>query len=350
MQSLLRNLFAGIGIGTIVTLAHQWQTIFSDTPFHVFPFIVSIFIPILTLMFLERRREETTPEQRQEVDEKNSSEVDEEKLKKLYTLSNQVTETASQVNKASGERMTFATETTDDVRGVASSASEINELSNDCNNNVRELQTLFNTVVDQVKVLIKEIRHAGDWSQDLKDSTKEFNVQFEKIHSMAVTITNVSEQTNLLALNAAIEAARAGEAGRGFAVVADEVKNLAVQTGQNAHDITGMLSNLAEMEGKLSESADQFATQMVTTLEKTSEGESGTVNLSNELNSIIGNIQQAIGYIEQRTNTQQQKAEMIVERMTVIQNDTKLVMEGSENNMKIGAQLLSNLDGVLKRE
>ena len=68
----------------------------------------------------------------------------------------------------------------------------------------------------------------------------------QKIDSILEVITAISEQTNLLALNAAIEAARAGEAGRGFAVVADEVRNLASKTGSSASEIHSMIKQLQD--------------------------------------------------------------------------------------------------------
>ncbi|WP_432455485.1 MULTISPECIES: methyl-accepting chemotaxis protein [unclassified Agarivorans] len=94
--------------------------------------------------------------------------------------------------------------------------------------------------VDSIKTLSVELESATDQVNKLKEGVME-------ISDVTSVISSISEQTNLLALNAAIEAARAGEQGRGFAVVADEVRNLAARTNQSTEEIQSTINRLQKL-------------------------------------------------------------------------------------------------------
>ena len=112
-----------------------------------------------------------------------------------------------------------------------------------------------NTVIE----VAGELKNVYTMANTMRDSSNELSASSDEIAEMASVISSVADQTNLLALNAAIEAARAGEHGRGFAVVADEVKNLAENTKNTAKKITDIVSRFSVASLSMLNSTQEMA-------------------------------------------------------------------------------------------
>ena len=149
-------------------------------------------------------------------------------------------------------------------------------------------------VIDKINEQVIKSRSDAQLVQKLSD-------QAQKIGSIVQTIDDIAAQTNLLALNAAIEAARAGEAGKGFAVVADEVRALASRTSNSTQEITNMVQKVQVDAGQADE-AKQISTKVMDSL----ENESGEIEeilntLTTKVNEVTGQITQIATAAEQQT-------------------------------------------------
>lgn len=123
------------------------------------------------------------------------------------------------------------------VHEVARNAEQASEAALAADQQAREGDRVVGEAIAQIERLASEVNNSSEAMNQLKDES-------DKIGSVLDVIKAVAQQTNLLALNAAIEAARAGEAGRGFAVVADEVRSLAQRTQQSTEEIEALIAGL----------------------------------------------------------------------------------------------------------
>jgi len=204
----------------------------------------------------------------------------------LTELVGQVSEQAQRSEQAMGQQRhetdqvaTAINEMSAAAHEVAKSAQNAAEAAQQTDREGQAAKSVVDGSIQRIHSLVEDIRSSGVSLDNLQQDVL-------SIVSVLDVIRSIAEQTNLLALNAAIEAARAGEAGRGFAVVADEVRALASRTQQSTQEIQGMIDRL-----------QQGTQQSVTSMRRSSDAGELTSEQANKAGESLDAIAQLIATI-----------------------------------------------------
>ncbi|MCT7360479.1 methyl-accepting chemotaxis protein [Thalassolituus pacificus] len=181
------------------------------------------------------------------------------------------------------------------IQEVSSNTQQVSEEAKAADKSAREVSAQFRQAMEEIQALANNVDNSGAVIQELVAETT-------NIASVLDVIKGIAEQTNLLALNAAIEAARAGEQGRGFAVVADEVRTLASKTQQSTGDINVMIEKLRSGVDRAVNSMNESQAKAVSTVEYASKSEGNIRQISGSLLSISDRILQVASAIEEQTS------------------------------------------------
>ncbi len=254
-----------------------------------------------------------------------------ESIREVASATEHVNEVALRVVSASNSSMVNSDEQSNRTNSVAAAINQLGAAAQEIAHNAaqasqqassaRHLAEEGQQVVDRS---IQAMNRLSDMISTSSTHIETLNSKTVNIGQILEVITSISQQTNLLALNAAIEAARAGEAGRGFAVVADEVRNLAHRTQESAQQVQNMIEEL-----------QVGARESVETMGQSQRHSHDSVNIANQAGERLNSVTQRIGEIDgmnQSVATATEEQTAVVESLNLdITQINALNQQGVEN-------------------
>ncbi|EOG7714687.1 TPA: methyl-accepting chemotaxis protein [Vibrio parahaemolyticus] len=221
------------------------------------------------------------------------------------------------------------------VQQMVATIGEISESTSVAVEGVHQAATNAEQGRSVVEMTVTNVGQLTGILSNSQQSIGSLNQHVDKIGGAVNIIQDIAEQTNLLALNAAIEAARAGEQGRGFAVVADEVRALASRTHQSTEEITRVVMDIQAQMSMVVSDIDQCNEQGQQTLSASAQLDASLQQIITDMHAIQGNSERIASAIEEQGIVMNQVSDSITE-LNVI----------SENNMHSAQECLHEVNSV----
>ena len=257
---------------------------------------------------------------------------------------------------------------TDHNGQLQSRTASSQEMTGDINSQVQNVASMINDMVSltaesgkhaktssvDLESLVQTARTMADLSNEVEHILDAFKAEFETVKQETGTIDSISSQTNLLALNASIEAGADSEAGKGFSVVAEQIRKLSTETKDSSGQISEALSRLDEISGKMTSSIEETLKLIQVTLEKvTQTGEN--VNKITQDSSLLGeHIQTIDSAMKEVESSNRQLVENMEQVSSIVETMTTCISDSDETSKRMlskyeeSASNINNIENVIQ--
>ena len=260
----------------------------------------------------------------------------------INTAAIQVTSATGEAQKITSQLLQAAQKQSSEIQGTGQSvlqmAQSINEVSSNATESAKVAENSLNAAEKGAQAVQNAIRGMNDIREQIQETSKRIKrlgESSQEIGEIVQLISDITEQTNVLALNAAIQAASAGEAGRGFTVVAEEVQRLAERSAEATKHISAIVKSI-QTDTQDTAVAMERSTQGVVEGTKTADSAGQALR---EIEQVSKQLAALIESISSATKSQAESATQVAEKMKGILRITQLTTEGTKKTAVSTGQL-----------
>ena len=267
----------------------------------------------------------------------------------INSASQQVTSATQEAETVSGKLLQAASKQAVEIQGagqsVAQMAQSMTEVSKKANDSSKVAESSLHAAQKGAQAVQNAIRGMNDIRVQIQETSKRIKrlgESSQEIGEIVQLISDITEQTNVLALNAAIQAASAGEAGRGFTVVAEEVQRLAERSAEATKHISTIVKSIQRDTGEAVEAMERSTQGVVQGTKIADEAEQAL----REIGSVSTQLAELIESISQATQQQAVSASKVAANMKVILGITQLTTDGTKQTASSAQKLTLLADGL----